>query len=335
MNHVVLLLLLAPLWAQSDLERQQERQAREQAARQQQEAIRTQELNAENQSLLRDAAQQRLDVLAQQYQSAVAYGGTPSERAALQQQMRDQQASLRSIEQRQNLTAQQLQDEIDRLRTNLSKANAAGLLSAYAIQQRELVIQKHVAELEQMRSERQVNAGARTLAERQQTAAPDQAERTQQARSLLASASKQGQLAVSEIEGRRLRLEQALAKVASSRTDPQRGIVVTLPGPLFVAGSARLTSGAHTSLDAIARILVANSPLVITVEGYTDNVGSTSANLRFSEARAKAVSNYLMGAGVSGQHLTAVGEGEANTVAPNTTEAGRQQNSRVEIVIAP
>src|SRR5260221_5879113 len=132
MKRLLSLLLLATpnlLYAQSDLERQQARQAREQAARQQQESVRTQELNAQNDRILRDAAQQRLDALARQYQSAVAYGGTPSDQAALQEQMRDQQATLRSIEQRQVLTEQQLQNEIERLRPNPAKASGPGLLT--------------------------------------------------------------------------------------------------------------------------------------------------------------------------------------------------------------
>src|SRR5260221_5108062 len=323
------------LQAQSDLERQQARQAREQAARQQQESVRTQELNAQNDRILRDAAQQRLDALARQYQSAVAYGGTPSDQAALQQQMRDQQATLRSIEQRQVLTEQQLQNEIDRLRTNLSKASAAGLLSAYAIQQRELVIHQHEAELEQLRAERQANAAARAMAERQQSVAAGQAERTHEVRTLLASSSRQGQLAISEMEGRRLRLQQSLAKIATTRMEPRRGIIVTLPSILFAAGGTTLRPDARVSLDTIAKVLAAEPPLIIAIEGHTDNVGNAAANLRLSESRAQAVRNYLIGAGIPGDHITAIGKGEAGPVAPNTTEAGRQQNRRVELIIAP
>ena len=332
----LILLIAAPtLLAQSDLQRQQEQQAREQAARQKQEAIRTQELNAQNDRLQRDAAQQRLDALAQQYQSAVAFGGTPAERALLQQQMRDQQTALRSIDQRQNLTVEQLQNEIDRLRTNLNKASAAGLLSTYAIQQRELVIRQHEDELEQMRAERQANAAARALAERQQTAGADLAAQTVEARTLLASASRQGQLAAGETEGRLRHLQEMLSRSAEVHRDPQRGVVLTVPAPVFAAGGTALTPDARASLDVIARLLLMEPVGMITIEGYTDNVGSAAANLRLSEVRARAVRDYLIHAGIHGDRITATGKGEANPVAPNTTEAGRRQNRRVEIVIAP
>jgi outer membrane protein OmpA-like peptidoglycan-associated protein len=332
-----LLLLLAAraLLAQSDLERQQAQQAREQAARQQQEAIRTQELNAQNDRMLRDAAQQRLDALDQQYQGAVAYGGTPSDKALLQQQMRDQQATLRSIEQRQNLTDEQLQIEIDRLRTNLNKANAAGLLSAYAIQQRELVIRQHEDELERMRAERQSNAAARRLAERQRLAGGHLAAQTVEARNLVASASREGQLAVSEMEGRALRLEQLLSMSATTRRDPRRGIVVTLPDLQFTASGVVLPPASRRALDAIAKVLAAEPAPMIAVEGYTDDTGAAAANLRISQKRAEAVRDYLVGAGIRPDHVTAIGKGETNPVAPNDTEAGRQQNRRVDIVIRP
>jgi outer membrane protein OmpA-like peptidoglycan-associated protein len=245
--------------------------------------------------------------------------------------MRDQQAALRSIEQRQTLTEQQLQNEIDRLRTNLGKASAAGLLSAYAIQQRELVIHQHEAALEQLRAERQANAAARAMAERQQSVAAGQAERTQEARTLLASSSRQGQLAASEAEGRRLRLQQSLAKIATTRSEPQRGIIVTLPSLFFAGGGTTLTPGARVSLDTMAKAL-APEP---TIEGHTDNVGNAAANVRLSESWAQAVRNYLIGAGIRGDHITAIGKGEAGPVAPNTTESGRQRNRRVEIIITP
>jgi outer membrane protein OmpA-like peptidoglycan-associated protein len=332
---VLLLAIPSLLQAQSDLERQQARQAREQAARQQEEAIRTQELNAQNERLLRDAAQQRLDTLAQQYQSSVAYGGTPSERAVIQQQMRDQQTTLRSIEQRQNLTEQQVQIEIDRLRTNLNSANAAGLLSAYAIQQRELIIRQHEDELERMRAERQANAAARALADRQTAAGDQRAAGTVEARALLAAASHQGQLAASEAEGRVLRLREMLSKSATTWRDPQRGIVVTPPGLLFTAGGLTLEPAARTALNAIAKVLAADPQAKVTVEGYTDNAGNATANLRISETRARVVRDYLVGAGVAASRIGAVGKGGVDPVASNMTEAGRQQNRRVEIVIQP
>ena len=56
-------------------------------------------------------------------------------------------------------------------------------------------------------------------------------------------------------------------------------------------------------------------------------------NQALSEKRANAVRDYLVSAGISGDHITADGKGEESPIATNKTPAGRQQNRRVELVI--
>ena len=96
-----------------------------------------------------------------------------------------------------------------------------------------------------------------------------------------------------------------------------------------------LGPAARTALDGIAKVLAADPQARVTVEGYTDNAGNSAANLRISETRARVVRDYLVGAGVSASRIDAAGKGGTDPVAPNTTEAGWQQNRRVEIVIQP
>ena len=75
---------------------------------------------------------------------------------------------------------------------------------------------------------------------------------------------------------------------------------------------------------------------LVTVEGHTDNVGADGYNLRLSLARATSVRTFLLSRpGASGPHDRGRGAGRAPALAPNTTDAGRQQNRRVEIVVAP
>lgn len=71
----------------------------------------------------------------------------------------------------------------------------------------------------------------------------------------------------------------------------------------------------------------------VRIYGYTDAIGSAGYNKQLAEQRAQAVSNWLSAnGGLSADHLSLNAVGEAKPVATNATEAGRQQNRRVEIV---
>ena len=72
--------------------------------------------------------------------------------------------------------------------------------------------------------------------------------------------------------------------------------------------------------------------MVIEVRGHTDNRGSKKHNQALSERRAQTVMNYLKEHGVT-NHMTAVGYGEEDPIADNSTPEGRQQNRRVGLRI--
>lgn len=104
-----------------------------------------------------------------------------------------------------------------------------------------------------------------------------------------------------------------------------------LLGVNFETGKAILLPSSKGVLDQVAQSLVDNPDVNIEVGGHTDNVGSSAANVRLSQARANAVRDYLIGKGVAGGRLTAKGYGEENPMADNTTAAGRAANRRVEL----
>jgi outer membrane protein OmpA-like peptidoglycan-associated protein len=68
------------------------------------------------------------------------------------------------------------------------------------------------------------------------------------------------------------------------------------------------------------------------IDGYTDNIGSAVRNKEISKARALAVVNALVKAGVNKSRLTARGFGKDHPKCDNSTESGRQCNRRVEVV---
>ncbi len=112
------------------------------------------------------------------------------------------------------------------------------------------------------------------------------------------------------------------------------GIQVTFEsGLLFDYDSDRIKPAAAENLRSLARSLnnYPNTDLVIV--GHTDNVGSDDYNADLSQRRSRAAASYLGSLGVNQNRLRTYGRGEAEPVAENTSDAGRQQNRRVEVAI--
>jgi outer membrane protein OmpA-like peptidoglycan-associated protein len=101
----------------------------------------------------------------------------------------------------------------------------------------------------------------------------------------------------------------------------------------FKVNSAVLSPEAKSQLDALAAKTTGAKAFMIEVAGHTDSTGSDAKNFRLSQQRAEAVVQYL-----AVQHkiplrrfVTPMGYGKTESVADNTTSAGRSQNRRVEV----
>ena len=113
----------------------------------------------------------------------------------------------------------------------------------------------------------------------------------------------------------------------------QRGFVVTLGDVLFEVDRAELKPGAARTLDQLATALNDDRRSTISIEGHTDSTGSAQHNESLSLNRAESVKAYLVRRGVDPVRVTTQGLGQDYPVASNSTEAGRQQNRRVEVVV--
>ncbi len=108
---------------------------------------------------------------------------------------------------------------------------------------------------------------------------------------------------------------------------------VDLYGFQFDTGKAVLRDGSKPTLQELGKVLQDNPDLGVEVVGHTDDVGGAESNLRLSEARAAAVADALSRQyGIAAQRLKTRGVGQTVPLAANTTEAGRAQNRRVEII---
>lgn len=129
------------------------------------------------------------------------------------------------------------------------------------------------------------------------------------------------------------RLIEALKRTGTDVRDTSRGVVVNLPDVLFEFDSYRLTPEAKRTARAIAQALSEAHGREISIEGHTDSLGTAQYNQRLSENRARAVAGELVSSGVPRRDLSLRGKGERDPIASNSSEAGRQRNRRVEIII--
>jgi len=129
--------------------------------------------------------------------------------------------------------------------------------------------------------------------------------------------------------------EKALKQVKGANVQRQGDQLVVKfnSAILFDTGKSKLKPASKNDLTEFARVLKEYKDTDLVVEGHTDNKGKKAANKKLSLARANAVIALLQSQGVDRVRLTPQGYAADRPVAPNTDEAGRAQNRRVQIQI--
>lgn len=100
----------------------------------------------------------------------------------------------------------------------------------------------------------------------------------------------------------------------------------------YASGSANIGRSSLLLLDLFAEYL-SETGLAVEIGGHTDDVGSDADNLALSEARARAVREYLLLQGVPANAISAKGYGETRPRADNGTAEGRSRNRRTEFKV--
>jgi OOP family OmpA-OmpF porin len=100
----------------------------------------------------------------------------------------------------------------------------------------------------------------------------------------------------------------------------------------FLFDKYKLQPTSFEELNRLVEYLKKNPHLHIHVGGHTDDVGGEKYNQQLSEQRAKTVKQYLTQQGISEGRIIAKGFGESNPLIPESSEAARSINRRVEIL---
>lgn len=177
---------------------------------------------------------------------------------------------------------------------------------------------------------RQAAEKAKAEAEAARASAMAEAENARQA---AAEANRLRQRAEDEKAGLRKQLLDQFNLILETR-DSARGLIVNMSDVLFDFGKFTLRPETREKLAKVSGIVLAHPGLRLDVEGHTDSIGSDEFNQKLSENRAATVREYLIAQGINGDSVTARGLGKTQPIAPNDTNANRQKNRRVEMVVS-
>lgn len=116
----------------------------------------------------------------------------------------------------------------------------------------------------------------------------------------------------------------------------ERGIVLTIPETFW--SSIRSTSFAPTAdgkLSSLAQLLNENADYRVIIESHTDNRGTDDELMSLTQQRSQAIGDRLTGFGIAGNRIESKGFAATIPVAPNTTNANRAKNRRVQVILVP
>ncbi len=116
--------------------------------------------------------------------------------------------------------------------------------------------------------------------------------------------------------------EECLSKIEAIQRE--------MPKITFAPSSSDIEEAGLETVKQIAEVLKTCKTVRIEIAGHTDSQGRESMNLNLSQTRADAVLSAIMAERVLTSNLSAKGYGEAEPIADNGTEEGREANRRIE-----
>lgn len=167
-------------------------------------------------------------------------------------------------------------------------------------------------------------------ARRQNAAADAAAERRRQAEAALKRRREEEARKVRE-EEERIRLAEA--KVAAQQCEQELATTAAEGIILFDVARASLKAESRPTLNRLAELVRNCKTGIVEIAGHTDSDGADDFNRELSRKRAETVLRYMAGLGVRTDRMRAIGYGETQPVAPNTTAINKAKNRRIEFKV--
>lgn len=101
----------------------------------------------------------------------------------------------------------------------------------------------------------------------------------------------------------------------------------------FEVGRKGLTDEARAQLSAHADLLTRHEDYGVLIQGYTDQQGSASYNMKLGLKRAETVKAELVNAGIADHRIKTVSLGEEGVLCIDTSDICRHLNRRVHLEI--
>ena len=102
---------------------------------------------------------------------------------------------------------------------------------------------------------------------------------------------------------------------------------------IFEQSKSIILPESYSELNDLVDLMTTKSGIVIQLEGHTDVLGDSDANLRLSEERVIEVKKYLAKQGVRASRILTLAYGDTRPLTQDRSEEGMRLNRRVEVRI--
>ena len=120
---------------------------------------------------------------------------------------------------------------------------------------------------------------------------------------------------------------------SGSRPAPTAGRVMRLDNLIFEVGRSRIDPESFHELDLLVNLMNENPNMIIQLEGHTDFLGDSRANMKLSQQRVESVKDYLANRDIAKSRIKTKAFGGTQPLSRDNTPEAHRLNRRVEVRI--